>query len=256
MATQHVAAALHFAPQLGEPWMRTPTLRVYPPWAWITWQDAWARRAPAAFRDAAGISLLALVAGLVIVTATAARRRLTPPSTAHGSSRWATTPEVRKAGLLRDAGVVLCQTSEAAYRTIVRADGATKITLERSGPLVRQDGPEHVLCFAPTRSGKGVGLVVPTLLSWTHSVVVYDIKKENWSLTAGWRRRFSHTWRFEPTAVDSLRFNPLLEIRRGVTEIQDVQNVADILVDVRLPGEEDDGLPPRRARRFVHRSRA
>ena len=100
-----------------------------------------------------------------------------------------------------------------------------------SGDSVRHDGPEHVICFAPTRSGKGVGLVIPTLLSWTGSVLVYDIKKENWALTAGWRRLFSHVWRFEPTAPDSVRFNPLLEIRRGLNEVKDAQNVADILVD-------------------------
>ena len=73
----------------------------------------------------------------------------------------------------------------------------TKAT--KLGRLVRHDGPEHVVCFAPTRSGTGVGLVVPTLLTWNASVLVYDIKKENWALTAGWRRQFSRVWRFEPT---------------------------------------------------------
>ena len=53
------------------------------------------------------------------------------------------------------------------------------------GHYLRHEGPEHVLNFAPTRSGKGVGLVVPTLLSWPASAVIHDIKGENWSLTAG-----------------------------------------------------------------------
>ena len=44
---------------------------------------------------------------------------------------------------------------------------------------------------APTRSGKGVGVVVPTLLSWTGSAIIHDIKGENWQATAGWRSRFS-----------------------------------------------------------------
>lgn len=52
---------------------------------------------------------------------------------------------------------------------------------------LRHDGPEHVLCFAPTRSGKGVGLVVPTLLTWPGSSIVHDIKGENWEMTSGWR---------------------------------------------------------------------
>jgi type IV secretion system protein VirD4 len=87
------------------------------------------------------------------------------------------------------------------------------------------------MAFAPTRSGKGVGLVVPTLLTWTESAVVYDIKGENWQLTAGWRARFSHCLLFNPTDPRSARYNPLLEVRKGPDEIRDVQNIADILVD-------------------------
>jgi type IV secretion system protein VirD4 len=96
---------------------------------------------------------------------------------------------------------------------------------------LRHDGPEHVMAFAPTRSGKGVGLVVPTLLSWPGSTVVHDIKGENWQLTAGWRSRFSHCLLFNPTDARSAAYNPLLEVRRGVHEVRDVQNIADILVD-------------------------
>ena len=67
------------------------------------------------------------------------------------------------------------------------------------GDYLRHDGPEHVLCFAPTRSGKGVGLVVPTLLTWPGSAIVHDIKGENWTLTAGWRARFGRVLLFDPT---------------------------------------------------------
>jgi type IV secretion system protein VirD4 len=87
------------------------------------------------------------------------------------------------------------------------------------------------MAFAPTRSGKGVGLVVPTLLGWTGSTVVHDIKGENWQLTAGWRSRFSHCLLFNPTDARSARYNPLLEVRRGPDEVRDCQNIADILVD-------------------------
>ena len=96
---------------------------------------------------------------------------------------------------------------------------------------LRHEGPEHVLTFAPTRSGKGVGLVVPTLLSWPASAVIHDIKGENWSITAGWRSRFSHCLLFNPTDAKSAAYNPLLEVRRGAHEVRDVQNIADILVD-------------------------
>ncbi|MGH7435469.1 MAG: IncP-type conjugal transfer protein TraG [Polyangiaceae bacterium] len=230
-STQYVAGELHQDPQLGPAWTVVGGHAVYAPWAWIAWSGRYGPQFPTLFRNASAISTLAALLGVAGVAAASARRRRTAASVAHGSSRWATTRELRKAGLLRDAGVVLCQTDDAAFDTAVGPDGAPKTTVRRLGRLVRHDGPEHVLCFAPTRSGKGVGLVIPTLLSWPHSVLVYDIKKENWALTAGWRRQFSRVWRFEPTAMDSVRFNPLLEIRKGLTEVKDTQNVADILVD-------------------------
>ena len=96
---------------------------------------------------------------------------------------------------------------------------------------LRHDGPEHVLCFAPTRTGKGVGLVVPTLLTWPGSAIVHDIKGENWTLTAGWRARFGRVLLFDPTNAASAAYNPLLEVRRGEWEVRDVQNIADVLVD-------------------------
>jgi len=128
----------------------------------------------------------------------------------YGSARWARTSEVKKAGLFAERGIVLG-------------------TLGRR--YLRHDGPEHVMAFAPTRSGKGVGLVIPTLLSWDASAVIHDIKGENWELTAGWRSTFSRVIRFDPTDLESARYNPLLEVRRGQWEVRDVQNIADILVD-------------------------
>ena len=87
------------------------------------------------------------------------------------------------------------------------------------------------MAIAPTRSGKGVGLVIPTLLSWTDSAVIHDIKGENWQLTSGWRSTFSHCLLFDPTNAQSAKYNPLLEVRKGKCEVRDVQNIADILVD-------------------------
>jgi type IV secretion system protein VirD4 len=130
--------------------------------------------------------------------------------TTYGSARWAETREVRAAGLLGHDGVLLGRWRDE---------------------YLRHDGPEHVLCFAPTRSGKGVGLVVPTLLTWPSSAIVHDIKGENWTLTAGWRARFGRVLIFDPTNAQSAAYNPLLEVRRGEWEVRDVQNIADVLVD-------------------------
>ena len=121
---------------------------------------------------------------------------------------------------------------------------------------LRHNGPEHVLCYAPTRSGKGVGLVVPTLLSWGESAVVTDLKGELWALTAGWRQQHAknRVLRFEPAAANgSVCWNPLDEIRLGTEhEVADVQNLATLIVDPDGKGleialaEDHSGAPRRR----------
>ena len=103
------------------------------------------------------------------------------------------------------------------------ADGATNIcaTMVRSMSCVsRQPDPERVS-----------GLSSPTLLTWSGSAIVHDIKGENWTLTAGWRARFGRVLLFDPTNAASAAYNPLLEVRRGEWEVRDVQNIADVLVD-------------------------
>ncbi|STU93942.1 conjugal transfer protein [Klebsiella pneumoniae] len=150
------------------------------------------------------------MAVLVAIGMSIWRSRQSKLVTTYGSARWANADDVRQAGLIQSAGVFLGQLD---------------------GQYLRHEGPEHVLTFAPTRSGKGVGLVVPTLLSWPASAVIHDIKGENWQITAGWRSRFSHCLLFNPTDAKSAAYNPLLEVRRGAHEVRDVQNIADILVD-------------------------
>ena len=186
VSTQYVAAHLGADGSLGAPWCVLGHTAVYPPWAWLGWSATYADRAPAIFRTASAITTGSAVAAVLLVALLSLRRRPTATSNAHGSSRWATSEEIARGGLLRGAGVVLCQTDDASFKTRVDSAGKTETSASSLGRLVRHDGPEHVFCFAPTRSGKGVGLVIPTLLSWPHSTIVYDIKKENWALTAGW----------------------------------------------------------------------
>jgi type IV secretion system protein VirD4 len=100
-----------------------------------------------------------------------------------------------------------------------------------------------VLAFAPSRSGKGVGLVLPTLLSWPASCIVNDVKGENWALTAGWRRQElgSVCLKFDPTAPvgSAARYNPLLEVRPWPLDVRDAQLVADMLIDPDGQGSRD-----------------
>ena len=178
-ATQWVAWRLGFQAQLGPPMDIIWGFPVYPPPAfflWWYWHDAYAPRVfyeGALIAGSGGFAAIGIAIGMSVWRAREAR-----DVTTYGSARWANEDEVRRAGLLAPDGVVLGR-FERRY--------------------LRHDGPEHVLCFAPTRSGKGVGLVVPTLLTWPGSAIVHDIKGENWTLTAGWRARFGRVLLFDPT---------------------------------------------------------
>jgi type IV secretion system protein VirD4 len=210
-ATQWAAAQLAYQPELGSPWFVAFGQRVYHPWSIFPWWFAFDAYAPIIFDKAGAIAAAGGFIGCgAAIFGSLWRARQSNRLTTYGSARWATHKDIKAAKLLGERGVALGQIC---------------------GHDLRHDGPEHVMAFAPTRSGKGVGLVVPTLLSWTGSTVIHDIKGENWQLTAGWRSRFSHCLLFNPTDARSARYNPLLEVRRGVNEVRDVQNIADILVD-------------------------
>ena len=210
-STQWAAAMLGYQSELGTPWFSVSSFPVYHPFSLFGWWYHFDAYAPKVF-DKAG--MLAGASGFIgcgaAIFGSLWRARQSRDVTTYGSARWAENSEIKAAGLYGDTGVFLGQLR---------------------GQYLRHDGPEHVMAFAPTRSGKGVGLVIPTLLSWTSSTVVHDVKGENWQLTAGWRSKFSHCLLFNPTDANSARYNPLLEVRRGIHEVRDVQNIADILVD-------------------------
>ncbi len=210
-ATQWAAAQLGYQPSLGVAWFTWNETPFYKPWRIFQWWYAFEAYAPEVFAKAGLISvsggflaICAAIAGSIL------RARHQKHVTTYGSARWAEAKDVKQAKLLRNSGVCLGKWNNQ---------------------YLRHDGSEHVMAFAPTRSGKGVGLVIPTLLTWTSSAVIHDIKGENWTLTSKWRSKFSTCLRFDPTDPSSVKFNPLLEVRRGDHEVRDVQNIADILVD-------------------------
>ncbi|MCK1627892.1 conjugal transfer protein TraG [Bradyrhizobium sp. 160] len=210
-ATEWTAWRLGFQPQLGQPWFELLHFSFYLPPAFFWWWYAYDAYAPHVFIEGAYIAASGgIIAAVVAIGMSVWRAREAKNAETYGSARWAETKEIEHAGLLGPDGVVLGR-FERAY--------------------LRHDGPEHVLCFAPTRSGKGVGLVIPSLLTWPGSAIVHDIKGENWQLTAGFRARHGRVLLFDPTNAKSSAYNPLLEVRHGEWEVRDVQNIADILVD-------------------------
>jgi type IV secretion system protein VirD4 len=197
----------------------------YPPWSIVNWYSKWHDKFPSELVSAGGVGTMVVAAGLLamaitkIVTSNSSKAN----QYLHGSARWADKKDIQEAGLLpRDAD-----------STGVYVGGWE----DKKGEFhyLRHNGPEHVLCYAPTRSGKGVGLVVPTMLSWPASAVVTDLKGELWALTSGWRQKYANNkvLRFEPAAGNGgVRWNPLDEIRLETEyEVGDVQNLAQLIVD-------------------------
>lgn len=210
-ATEWTAWRLAFQPELGHPWFVFRGWPIYSPLVFFWWWFSFDAYAHDIFIEGGYIAAAGGIAGFgTSVALSVWRAREAKRAITYGSARWATTSEIREAALFHPDGVMV-----GRWR----------------GQYLRHAGPEHLLCFAPTRSGKGVGLVVPTLLTWAESAIVHDIKGENWTLTAGWRARLGRVLLFDPTNPASHAYNPLMEVRRGDKEVRDVQNIADILVD-------------------------
>ena len=231
-ATQFFAATFNYQDVLGDQFGG-----LYKPWAILEWASRWTSDYPLQLRQAGGFGMIVAASGLLClaIARTVQASRPRPNPFLHGSARWANRDDIEAATLLPHTRTVMDWVKGSPRPS---ADGVyVGGWLDGKGTLhyLRHSGPEHVLTYAPTRSGKGVGLVIPTLLSWPHSALIADLKGELWELTAGWRQHHAknQVLRFEPAAAQgTVRWNPLDEVRLGTEhEVADVQNLATILVD-------------------------
>lgn len=220
--TQYIAGKFQYHPALGEPLFGS----IYQPFAWWDWLFKYYRNAAESFNYAfIGFALGVMVALIAYVLyvgfSTRSARRY---DGVHGTAHFATYEEVQETGLIPKKG-----TGQGVY-----CGGYDDPETGRLHYL-RHDGPEHVCALAPTRSGKGVGLVIPTLLSWPHSVFVLDRKGENYAMTAGWRQKHADNivLRFDPAEPKAgCSWNPLAEIRfRSRYQVSDAQNIALMVID-------------------------
>jgi type IV secretion system protein VirD4 len=231
-ATQFFAHDFNYQGALG-----SHINQIYPPWGILQWAGKWHSDYPEAFLRAGSVGVL--VSGVGLISLVIVQMVLANSSKVneylHGSARWANIKDIRAAGLI-PKGRSLWQTI-SGKGPIASAGVYVGAWVDKDGKqhYLRHNGPEHVLCYAPTRSGKGVGLVVPTLLSWGHSAVITDLKGELWALTSGWRQQYAKNkvLRFEPaTSNGSVCWNPLNEIRLETeNEVGDVQNLVTLIVD-------------------------
>ena len=231
-STQYFANEFGYQIQLG-----THYQHIYAPWRILLWTYHWWEPLQLSLMRAAAVGITVTATGLLglmVVKMVAANSAKTNPYL-HGSARWANQHDIERAGLLPRPITVWQQLTG---KKKLASDGVyVGAWLDKKGVTryLRHNGAEHVLCYAPTRSGKGVGLVIPTLLSWEHSAVITDLKGELWALTSGWRQKYAgnKVLRFEPAAVSGgVYWNALDEIRLTTEyEVGDVQNLATLLVD-------------------------
>ncbi|HHH51213.1 MAG TPA: conjugal transfer protein TraG, partial [Campylobacterales bacterium] len=204
---------------------------IYQPYACIEWHINYYKEFEPIFLNVYsqvlfGFSLFAVVYMSIFLLF---KRKEQKHLNVHGTAHWATKKEIE------------------ATHTLNRKDGlyiGGWKEKRKALHYLRHNGDEHVIAFAPTRSGKGVGLVIPTLLSWSESTIVLDIKGENYAITAGWRKHYANNkiFKFNPNdpTGESSKFNPLAEIRLNTTyEIADTENIVIMLLDEKGEGLKD-----------------
>ncbi len=241
LATQRTAEYFQYHDSLGSPFFGG----FYLPWMVFLWKATFPASDPYGFmaRAIEQSQLLYLfpqyvVMGLWLFFSP----RLKGNEVLHGSARWASEEDIRSMGYFDGKGVYIG--GYVKKLTGIAYLWAFLLGKPRERLLyLREDGPAHALCYAPTRSGKGVSIVIPCLLSWPHSLICLDIKGENWALTSGYRKSQGQIClRFDLSDASgaSCRFNPFAEVRLDTIQaIPDCQNLATMLVDPNGAGLED-----------------
>jgi type IV secretion system protein VirD4 len=130
----------------------------------------------------------------------------------HGDARFASRAEIAAAGLFGSEGIILGK---------------------RGTQYLMLAGQQGVALAAPPRAGKGTGVVVPNALNWPGSLVCVDIKRENWTLTAGYRARSGQAcYLFDPFAEDrrTARWNPFSYVSADpLRRLNDLQRIGEML---------------------------
>jgi type IV secretion system protein VirD4 len=131
----------------------------------------------------------------------------------YGNANWATQRDIKRASLRAPSGMIVGVDDSGYYIT---------------------DGFQHSLLFAPTGSGKGVGFVIPNLLFWDQSIIVHDIKLENFQLTSGWRQKQGQeVFVWEPSNPDGIThcYNPLDWVSKKPGQmVDDVQKISNLIL--------------------------
>lgn len=236
VATQYYAKLVGYDPEfVGTPFYVTRNhYPVYQPWLYLAWLIDYGMDAKQwvflkrALYPWLGISFLSVVLYTVITYFRGFRQN---SENLLGTARWAEVKDLKKDCLLtQKGGVVYGQLSDARVDAgLDLKSGAVSLHLRNPSLIISQMGVTNSLLAAPTRSGKGVSTVVPTLFSYAGHVIVLDYKGENFEKTSGFRSQLGPVYRYAPVSESGHSFNPLMEIRGGKDAYGDANMIADTL---------------------------
>ena len=161
----------------------------------------------------------------------------------YGTARWGTEKDIKKFGLSEERGIVLAEFQKAVVIAKVNPKNTSiQLSLIKYGPLICIAGNTNILMIAPTRSGKGVGSVIPTALNFPWSMIIFDPKGELFNITSGFRAKFSVVLKFAPKNPDgnTVCFNPLEEVHLDNRIVSDVDLVIQNLFEEAKGGENSN----------------
>ncbi|WP_258086626.1 type IV secretory system conjugative DNA transfer family protein [Xenorhabdus bovienii] len=170
---------------------------------------------------------------------------LKPKKTLHGAARFATDMDLAKSGFFPAKNKKNKKASTAVL--IGKMDKG-----RYKGQYIQYMGQQFLMLYAPTRSGKGVGIVIPNCLYYFESLVVLDIKLENFISTAGHRKDklqqevflfcpdgYLDSEDMKEKKLRSHRYNPIFYIRRDpINRFGDLTKISSILFP--LTGDKND----------------
>jgi len=242
-STQYFAYLVGYEPSyigfpftvLRSPYFKNGTYPLYMPWKYFSWLLDFFKDSDIAYllKKALvpwlSVSFFAIVLYTIITYFRGFRQAA---ENIFGTARWGTKKDLQKEGLLdNDGGVVYGQLFDAkVIATLDKERGAVSLHLKKGSWIISSIGITNTLLAAPTRSGKGVSTVIPSILRYHGSVLVLDFKGENFERTSGYRAKKGKVYRYAPVSETGHSFNPLMEIPGG----KDSYGYANLIADTVL----------------------
>lgn len=257
--TQGVAEDCDYNPLLGS-CLEIGENHIYPPWGYISWQidDHISRLIPDILNGYILHNFGVIIFSVFLLYFL---KKSYQVDTSHGSASFASQKDIILSDLgehvSKNGGVFDYEKKPVTIfgkklfmrkKKIIKKSGVVIGINPYTHKLMLHDGVEHILLMAPTRSGKGVCTIIPTGLTWKHSIFFFDPKGELWQLTSGYRKRVlkQKVLKFQPLCTDGsgARWNPLAEVNyRTSEEISDIQMITSVMVRPDGESKGDDFWP-------------